>query len=604
MTRFLTRRLAVVCLLGGPVSLAQVTVHPGDNVPKIVAGSPPGTTFVFAPGTYRLSQSIVPKDNDVFQGQTACAPPTISCPAVISGARLIGSMVVLDSATGYYKVAGQTQQNPRGKLSDCEHAWTGCRYPEDLYFDGVPYRHLDSESLPAIASGQWWFDYPNHAIYFSDNPAGHTVETSVTVSAFAGPANNVTIQYLTVEMFASMYPRSTIGQNQGGNSLTQETGWTIRNCEVTLNHYGGIQVLYREQILDNYVHNNGGSGIGGGIGHDTASETIDSGILIQGNTITYNDYAHFNPGFGSGGFKDGSTSGITLRGNTIQYNEGSGIHFDDYSLNELVDGNLITDNSDGDGLVMEIGFGNSIFRNNIILRNGLPANLTNNTYQIASRASAGVTAYCNVMGVPNARGVGGWSAGASSRGSNRYPPGQYLTSSHNSFHHNTVIWEAGAAGAVGLSQNDPSHQPDFIANNPPPDYNSYHLPDPSAANFIYDTPSSRKGRKTFAAYQAAGADIHGTVDANYTSGYPEVSITSPADQSSVSDPVTIAATAFDSSGIAKVEFYIDWSLQATVTTAPYNFHWTNGAAGAHTVAAMAYGNAGIRACYAVTLNRQ
>ncbi len=56
--------------------------------------------------------------------------------------------------------------------------WSGCVYPEDLYFDGVPYRHLNSTTLPAIGPGQWWFDYANHLICFHDNPSGHTVETS------------------------------------------------------------------------------------------------------------------------------------------------------------------------------------------------------------------------------------------------------------------------------------------------------------------------------------------------------------------------------------------------------------------------------------------
>ena len=35
-----------------------------------------------------------------------------------------------------------------------------------------------------------------------------------------------------------------------------------------------------------------------------------------------------------------------------------------------MDGNTITDNSDGDGLVQEIGYGTSTFRNNIVLGNG------------------------------------------------------------------------------------------------------------------------------------------------------------------------------------------------------------------------------------------
>jgi hypothetical protein len=53
-----------------------------------------------------------------------------------------------------------------------------------------------------------------------------------------------------------------------------------------------------------------------------------------------------------------------------------------------------------------------------------------------------------------------------------------------------------------------------------------------------------------------------------------------------------------------VEFYVDWNLQATVSSSPYNFDWSNGTAGTHTLAVMAYSNAGIRSCYAVTLDEQ
>ena len=46
-------------------------------------------------------------------------------------------------------------------------------------FDGLPLQHLYATSLPTILTGQWWFDYANHIIYFHDNPSGHIVETSV-----------------------------------------------------------------------------------------------------------------------------------------------------------------------------------------------------------------------------------------------------------------------------------------------------------------------------------------------------------------------------------------------------------------------------------------
>lgn len=600
------RYVVVVSLLFPCMGWTQVTLHPSDNVPKIVSSKPAGTTFIFTPGTYRLSQPIIPKDNDRFVGETACAPPQSACPAVISGGIEIGSLAKPEG--GNYAVARQGQRNPRAVPRNCDDNWTGCMYPEDVFFDGVPYRHLDSPTMPNIGPHEWWFDYDSHVIYFHDDPSGHKVETSVVNNGFGGPANNVTIQYLTVEEFADMYPVGAIGITQGKNVLTQETNWTIKNCEVTLNHGFGVRVNYRMRILNNYIHDNGQVGIGGGIGvpAEPITESTDSGILIQGNTINHNDYAHFNPGFGAGGVKVGATSGVMVRDNVIQNNEGSGIHFDIDSNSGFVDNNLIANNSDGDGMGQEIGAGRSIFRNNKVLRNGLQINDNNWAYQIGVHASSGVEAYCNVMEVPAARGgVGGWGVGSSNRGSSGFPPFNYRVTTDNYFHHNVVIWDVGANGEVGFRNNDPANQPDFFSKNRPPDYNDYHLPDPSGAHFVYDNDNSRSNRlKNFKGHRSSGADVHGTIDGNYASGYPDVSITSPVDGSSVSGPVTITAAASDRTGIRKVEFYVDWSLQTTVSSQPYEFNWTNGSSGSHVISAMAYSNAGIRTCYAVTLNEQ
>ena len=581
-----------------------VTISPGDDIPSIVAASPAGTTFVINPGTYRLTRPIIPKTGDSFVGQAACAPPASSCPAIISGSTVIGQLATFDGTN--YRATGQTQQNQQGTGNICDGGWSGCVYPEDLFFDGVPYQHLNSATLPAIGPGQWWFDYANHTIYFHDSPSGHTVETSVVNNAFGGSANNVTIQYLTVEEFASMYPVGAIGVSQGNNALTQSTNWTIENSEITLNHGYGVRVNYGTQILNNYIHDNGQLGIGGGIGthSNPSTQSVDSAVLIQGNTINHNDYAHFSAGWGSGGFKVGSTSGIVLRGNTIQHNEGAGIHFDMNSQSEWVDGNTITDNTDADGLEMEIGYGLSTFRNNVVLRNGTQVNNSNYTYQIAVRSSSGVNAYCNIMEVSSGPGINGWGVDATNRGYSSYPPYQYLVSTGNSFHHNTVLWDAGANGKVGFHQND-VNQPNFFANNSAPDFNSYHLPSLGAADFQYNSGGAQNsGSQVFPIYQAAGADVHGSADSNYSSGYPTVAITSPGDQSSVSSGAAVVASASDQSGISKVEFYVDWVLQATSTSSPYTFTWTNGASGLHTVAAMAYSNAGVSACSAVTLNQQ
>jgi len=598
-------RNPVIFFLLGLVGWAQVTLHPTDNVPKIVSSRPEGTTFVFTPGTYRLSQPIIPKNNDQFIGQTSCAPPASSCPAIISGAIEIGSLAKFDGTN--YRVDKQMQRNPsRKEPTNCDPGWLGCLLAEDLYFDGKPYKHLAAASMPTIGAAEWWFDYPNHTIYFHDDPSGHKVETSVVNNAFGGPANNVHIQHLTVEEFADMMPVGAIGETQGPKALTQETNWTIENCEISLNHGFGVRINYRMHVLNNYIHDNGQNGIGGGLGWpDTTLHSTNSGVVIQGNTVSHNDYAHFNPQFGAGGIKFGATSGIVVRGNIIQNNEGAGLHFDDDSGNELADGNTITDNTDGDALAIEIGWGISTFRNNKVLRNGAHANTPNFTHQIMVRASGGAEIYCNVMEIPGGQGIAGWGVGASNRGNMHFAPFEYRRSAGNNIHHNTVIWDDSSHGEVGFRQADPENQPDFFARNKPPDYNEYHLSSAFAPVFVYDNDNSHSNKlKTFREHQKSRADVHSSVDTNNTSGWPDVAITSPSDQSTVSSPVTVSATASDKSGIRKVEFYVDWNLEKTITNAPYDFNWSNGTTGPHTVTAMAYSNAGIRNCFAVTLNEQ
>src|SRR5271169_6194686 len=111
-------RYPLALFLVSLVCSAQVTLHPTDNIPKIVSSKPPGTTFIFTPGSYRLSEPIIPKDNDKFVGETSCAPPANPCPATISGGAEIGSSATREG--GNYAVAKQKQQGARGNPKVCE----------------------------------------------------------------------------------------------------------------------------------------------------------------------------------------------------------------------------------------------------------------------------------------------------------------------------------------------------------------------------------------------------------------------------------------------------------------------------------------------------
>jgi len=76
---------------------------------------------------------------------------------------------------------------------------------------------------------------------------------------------------------------------------------------------------------------------------------------------------------------------------------------------------------------------------------------------------------------------------------------------------------------------------------------------------------------------------------------PTVSVTAPAAGATVTGLVAVNASASDSAGIARVEIYRDGSvLLGTDTTAPYGITWDTATttAGAHTLSAKAYDNAG------------
>jgi Bacterial Ig domain len=209
------------------------------------------------------------------------------------------------------------------------------------------------------------------------------------------------------------------------------------------------------------------------------------------------------------------------------------------------------------------------------------------------------------MEVGAVSGEEAWVVNASDRGYDAYPPGNYYASVGNNIHHNTVIWDGNANGTAGFMQSDAANQPHFFVNNIPPDFNSYHLANASTANFVYDdNDSQNNSRVGFLQFQSNGADVDGTVDTNYAGGFPSVAITSPADESGFAGSLTVLASASDPSGIGKVEFYVDWTLQSTATSPPYQFNWTNGTSGAHTIAAMAYSGAGVRACSAVNVTKQ
>ena len=330
-------RSVYVTVSGSPV----VTIEPGQDIQAIVSAQPDGAAFLLKAGVHRL-QTISPKSGQIFAGETG---------AILSGARLL---TLFSRAGSAWVASEQTQQGaPAGTEADgiCRAGSPQCGHPEDLFINDVPLQAVSSVS--AGGPGKWYFDYTADQIYFWDDPAGKTVETSVMANAFVGNASDVTIRGLIVEKYATP-------TFEGAVRLGPEwgAGWIIEDSEVRWNHFAGIRNNPHSIARRNNVHHNGGFGFVG----------AGDNVLVEGNQISYNNYAGYNPFWGAGGSKWVYTKHLVVRGNFSHHNLGVGLWTDINNIDTLYEDNVVEDNERG-GIFHEISYEATI-RNNTLRRNG------------------------------------------------------------------------------------------------------------------------------------------------------------------------------------------------------------------------------------------
>lgn len=117
--------------------------------------------------------------------------------------------------------------------------------------------------------------------------------------------------------------------------------------------------------------------------------------------------------------------------------------------------------------------------------------------------------------------------------------------------------------------------------------------DPTTASPIYNTPINISSNKTLKYF---GKDTSGNISAIKTQSYvidttgPTVTITTPANGSSVKGTQSVQVDASDSLGISKIDLYIDNTVKSTSSTSPLTYNWDTSlyTEGLHTVSATVY----------------
>jgi len=208
----------------------------------------------------------------------------------------------------------------------------------------------------------WYYDYGNGQVYFTDNPEGKTVEVSKTLYAFLGNAKGIKDEFPgkdSTYSSKSVIIRNLKTEKYTDHSIYPGPDWIVEGNEVCYNHSGGIYVLQNHKtgcvIRNNYIHHNGGGGIGIG--------STDS-VIIESNHISFNNFLHHEVAWSPAGIRNCFGDNCIIRGNVIHDNLAKGIWLDMGCKNTLIEGNTIFRNTCS-GITVEISPYNTV-RNNTV----------------------------------------------------------------------------------------------------------------------------------------------------------------------------------------------------------------------------------------------
>lgn len=454
-----------------------VAVAPGtDTLAAAMVGKPAGTTYLLQAGIHRMTAEILPLAGDTIQGA--------------NGAKVRGSKVITFVTSGsVWKSTGQTQdffaEHGDGHQADCAIGSPLCYRRECVYIDNVKLSPVGSGA--ALVTGTFFFDYPNDTIYIFDNPSGKTVETTIGCGGFIGFGNyNVTLRNLIIEQFGT-------GEDYAGgrlNTIKAKDGWLVEHCEIHHNGFEGVQAFGTAVIRNNYIHHNGQYGIVAGAG---------TGVLIEGNVVSFNNTDGFDALNNAGGTKFLHSTNMRIRGNRFLSNFGMGGWSDYDNHGTTYENNICTDNTYY-GIDNEVNV-NTIIRYNVFSGNCL-AKVNQSLWNQAaiwSRSSKNFQVYGNDITAP-----------AGTHGITVRWDQSYTTPQDGTFGvldqavsvHDNVI-RLGVGSQTGYVGNESSAVTQNIVNF---SNNNYIVPSLGVACFIYNS-----APLTFTQWQAGGHDTTGTI---------------------------------------------------------------------------------------------
>lgn len=440
-----------------------VLLTPGQDIEAIVAQSPEGTRFIFEPGIYR-GLTISPREGQQFVGQ--------------KGVILSGAMELTSWARDAEIWRSERLPRPLRFGGKCAGGGDLCKFREDLFVNGRLYRRV--ADLDDLAPLTWY--YEDRRAYLADDPTAQSVEMSVTPRAFGGNADNVVLQNLIIEKYAT-------NAQEGAIYNHDVRGWQITDVVARWNHGAGLTFGPQTRVKGGSFSHNGQIGILG----------IGEGTIIEDVEIAFNNYAGYDPSWEAGGTKFWRSKKLVVRDSCVHHNLGPGLWSDIDNVDVLYEGNRVFLNGAA-GITYEISYGATI-RDNVVARNGT-AEIDGWLWasQILIQNSSDVEVYNNLIEVSEKFG-NGIGVIYQDRGEGAYGPWHAVG---NSVHDNTIV-HLGSRGQNGIVT-DTDEESFWRTSDNQFDRNTYIVADSEAR---YWTSNDRN--EVWATLETLGFEEHGNM---------------------------------------------------------------------------------------------
>lgn len=325
---------------------------PVDQAIKL---APRGATIVFMGGTYR---NISAKINKKLTLQAyPHSKPWLKGSVVVKGWVREGNKWRKDNWKYSFP------HNKSRRYIDPKYPLAGHR--DMVYINGRSLRQVGSRAL--VGPGKFYVDAARNRLYIGNNPAGKIVEATALYQAFdiwkgrlANPANTA-IRGLGFAHYAD----EAVHVAAPGVKLENNTFvWNgLHGVK-----FGGSGFQTDGILRGNTFSYNGKNGVWGFRAHR---------LLLQANTIAYNNVEQFAKTWDAAGIKLVLTDRSSWRNNLVEHNSGSGMWLDLSSTNATIVNNTVRHN-ESFGIYFELSH-LAIIASNIAYNNGVGIGLTDSS---------------------------------------------------------------------------------------------------------------------------------------------------------------------------------------------------------------------------------